>query len=43
MDSKVAERSVRRVVKGMPTSDGAGVRLTAGYRASRSYPTSIRS
>jgi len=28
MDSKVAERSVRRVVKGMPTSDGAGVRLT---------------
>src|ERR1700732_5438946 len=28
MDSKVAGRSVRRVVKGMPTSDGAGVRLT---------------
>src|SRR6202049_5301486 len=28
MDTKVAARSVRRVVKGMPTSDGAGVSLT---------------
>jgi len=28
MDTKVAARSVQRVVTGMPTSDGAGVRLT---------------
>src|SRR5260370_33830505 len=28
MDTKVPARSVQRVVKGMPTSDGAGVRLT---------------
>ena len=28
MDTKVTARSVQRVVKGMPTSDGAGVKLT---------------
>src|SRR6202521_1059494 len=28
MDTNVTARSVKRVVKGMPTSDGAGVRLT---------------
>jgi redox-sensitive bicupin YhaK (pirin superfamily) len=27
-ETEVAERSVRRVIKGMPTSDGAGVKLT---------------
>src|SRR3989440_7668423 len=28
MDAHIASRSVQRVVKGMPTSDGAGVKLT---------------
>ncbi len=28
MDTHIASRSVQRVVKGMPTSDGAGVKLT---------------
>src|SRR5256885_8959124 len=28
MDTQIATRSVQRVVTGMPTSDGAGVRLT---------------
>src|SRR2546423_12155877 len=28
MDTHIASRSMQRVAKGMPTSDGAGVRLT---------------
>ena len=28
MSTQVAERAVRRVVTGIPTSDGAGVKLT---------------